>query len=167
MHAIPWVVLLSLISGVFTKAEAQIQVQSKPKGGMVVQPGEGAKFIFCNSPELALTLKVDSAQAGATRMSMGTGELAPGTTHGPAQHPGVDEIVYIVRGRGQAGVGTGTVPVGPGSTLYLPDGISHTLTNVSEEPIEFVWIMAPWGVEEGLRQFGVPAGTPCPQPLQQ
>lgn len=159
------VALLVLLPGMATEARAQAAPSASSPRGAVVQPWEGERLKFCDAPELSVVLKVDSATAGATRYSMGTGSLAPRMSNASAGHRH-DEIIYFVRGLGQAVVGTDTVPVHPGTTLHLPMGLRHAFINPSDEVLEFVWVVAPRGFEEGLREVGVPPGTPCPQSAQ-
>ena len=113
-----------------------------------------------------MTLKVDSATAGATRFSMATGELAPRTSNASSGHQH-DEIIYFVRGMGQAVIGSDTVPVHTGTTLYLPQRLPHAFINPTDQATEFVWVVAPRGFEERFRTVGVPLGTPCPPSTQE
>ncbi len=153
--------LLVLLSGAFTEAGAQAEAHPKRQGGTVVQPWEGEQLKFCHAPELTAVLKVDSATAGATRFSMGTGGVAPRSSNG-GRHAGVEEITYFVRGRGWGVVGTDTVPIHPGTTMYVPEGVYHAFINPTDEEMEFVWVVAPRGLEDSFRARGVPPGTPCP-----
>jgi mannose-6-phosphate isomerase-like protein (cupin superfamily) len=138
-------------------AGAQVSAQS----ATVVQPWEGERLAFCDSPELSVVLKVDSARTGARQFSMGTGELAPKTSNASRGHR-TDEIVYFTRGMGTAVLGRDTVPVHRGTTLYIPLGLPHAFTNPTDVPMEFVWFVAPRGFEEGLRAAGVPSHSMCP-----
>lgn len=70
-------------------------------------------------------------------------------------------------GRGWTVVGTDTVPVHTGTTLYVPQGVPHAFINPTDEVMEFVWVVAPRGFEEGLREAGVPPGTACPPPAKE
>lgn len=146
-----------------TCGEARAQSHSGRGGGVVLQPWEGERLTFCDSPELSATIKVDSATVGAQRFSMGTGELAPRTSNASRGHR-MDELIYFVRGRGWGAVGTDTVPVHSGTTLYLPQGLPHAFINPTDEVMEFVWVSAPGGFAEQLRSVGVPLGTTCPTP---
>lgn len=168
MRAIPPLVCLLVflfLTGAASEAGAQAGAHPNVSRGAVVQPWEGERLTFCDSPELSATLKVDSATVGAKRFSMGTGVLAPRSSN-TGRHRSNDEIIYFVRGTGQAVLGPDTVPVHPGTTLYVPQGLSHAFVNRIDEPMEFVWVIAPRGFEEALREVGVPPGTPCPHPAQ-
>lgn len=157
--------LLVFVPCAASDAAAQGPPAAGAVNGAVVQPWEGERLVFCDAPELSVTLKVDSATAGATRFSMGTGVLAPRSSN-TGRHRSNDEIIYFVRGIGQAVLGSDTVPVHPGTTLYVPMGLSHAFVNPTDGPLEFVWVVAPRGFEEGLRRVGVPPGSRCPAPAQ-
>lgn len=131
----------------------------------VVQPWEGERLTFCDSPELSVVLKVDSARTGARQFSMGTGELAPKTSNASRGHR-TDEIIYFTGGMGTAVLGRDTVPVHQGTTLYIPLGLPHAFSNPTDVPMEFVWFVAPRGFEEALRSAGVPARSMCPPARQ-
>lgn len=150
-------VLLVLTSS----GEARAQTHPERGGGVVLQPWEGERLTFCDSPELSVTIKVDSATIGARRFSMGTGQLAPRSSNASRGHR-MDEVIYFVRGQGWSVVGTDTVPVHSGTTLYLPLGLPHAFINPTDEVMEFVWVSAPSGFAEQLRGAGVPPGTKCP-----
>jgi mannose-6-phosphate isomerase-like protein (cupin superfamily) len=126
-----------------------------------VQPWEGERLTFCDSPELSVVLKVDSARTGARQFSMGTGELAPQSSNASRGHR-TDEIIYFTRGMGTAVLGTDTVPVHPGTTLYIPLGVPHAFSNPTDVKMEFIWFVAPRGFEEALRSGAAPPNTLCP-----
>jgi mannose-6-phosphate isomerase-like protein (cupin superfamily) len=52
----------------------------------------------------------------------------------PHRHDRHDQLVVIVRGQGTQRVGDATLPVGPGSVLFVPKGTVHAFTNTSAEP---------------------------------
>lgn len=150
-------VLWSLGAG--TIAGAQVEPgQSR----YIIQPAEGDRLRFCDSPELTVTIKVDSVATGATRFAMGTAEL---TTRNFGIHRGEEEIIYFTRGQGLAVVGADTVMFQPGTTMYVPPDVRHGFINTAEEPAEFVWFMAPRGFEERMREGAAPPGA-CPAPVK-
>jgi len=129
--------------------------------GLAIPPGGGHTVTFCTSPEISATIKIDPPSGGSTRFSMGTAELAPRSSNSGV-HRTTDEIIYFVRGTGTAQIGEETVVVEPGTTLFIPEGLRHSFTNSSDEPMEFVWVFAPAGFEAGFRTSGVAPGTACP-----
>jgi quercetin dioxygenase-like cupin family protein len=58
-----------------------------------------------------------------------------------------EECIYILAGRGILHLGKKCAPseFGPGSTIYLPDGVPHCLENQHEEPIRLLGAFYPSG----------------------
>ncbi|HVL78772.1 MAG TPA: cupin domain-containing protein [Sphingomicrobium sp.] len=161
-HKAVLVASLSLLSACASPAVGQAPATATPvPRGLAIPPGGGDKLIFCSAPEISATIKIDPPSAGSSRFSMGTGELAPRSSNSGV-HRTADEIIYFVRGTGSAQIGEETVAVEPGTTLFIPEGVRHSFTNSSDEPMEFVWVFAPAGFEAGFRTRGIPAGTDCP-----
>jgi mannose-6-phosphate isomerase-like protein (cupin superfamily) len=82
---------------------------------------------------------------------MNSDELSLGTYSIPAgglddQVPHAEDEVYVVQA-GQATLVTpsGTVPVGPGSVVFVPAGESHTFTDVTEDLALVVVFAPPYG----------------------
>lgn len=63
------------------------------------------------------------------RLEPGGGEIPPHA------HDGLDECFVILEGRGQALVRGQHVTVGPGTSIYAPDGSEHGLRNDGDEPL--------------------------------
>lgn len=128
--------------------------------GLFVQPSGGTALIFCSSPGLFVTLKVDSVSSVATRMAMGTAEIAVGGSNA-GTHRDVDEVNYFLEGQGRAFIGADTVDVIPGLSMYVPQGVHHGFVNTGIIPLRFVWSIAPQGLAGSFRSRGVAPGTPC------
>ncbi len=80
--------------------------------------------------------------------------LLPGEGHERHNHPGSDEILYILSGRGEQMVDdTDTFPVGPGQVVFIPQGAFHSTVNVGWEPLALLAIYAPAGAEEALKEL--------------
>ena len=126
--------------------------------GYVLQPHEGERLIFCDSPALAVNIKVSPATTGDAPFAMGTAELS-GTNAGT--HRNEDEIIYFVSGTGSAFVGDRKVRIEPGVTMYVPRGVRHGFTSEGDDPVRFVWVIAPTGLEERFRAGGHPPSFNC------
>lgn len=50
------------------------------------------------------------------------------------------------------------MPVEPGSTIYIPEGVWHGVENVGAAPTQIIWVIAPPGLERFFRDIGAP---PC------
>ncbi len=91
--------------------------------------------------------------------------LLPGEGHERHNHPGSDEILYILTGSGEQMVDDAdTFPVGPGQAVFIPKGAFHSTVNTGWEPLTLLAIYAPAGAEEVLKDLPdyreVPAGEP-------
>jgi len=87
-----------------------------------------------------------SEQFRNVELSVGTYSLARGATDAQSPHT-EDEIYVVVSGRASFREGTGTVPVGPGDTLFVPAGMAHRFVDI-EEDLTLVVVFAP---PEGTR----------------
>lgn len=135
-------------------------VPDREERGTFVHPSQGTHLIFCSAPGLSVTLKVDSTATGATRMAMGTAEIAVGAENA-GTHRDVDEVNYFLGGRGRAFIGADTVNVEPGLVMYVPQGVRHGFLNTGSDPLRFAWTIVPQGLANSFRARGVAPGTPC------
>jgi len=91
----------------------------------------------------------------AERFSAGLVVLEPGQGHERHNHPGVEEILYVIEGRGLQVVepASGRVEreVGPGVLVHIPPDVYHSTVNVGEGPMRLLAIYAPPGPEAELR----------------
>jgi oxalate decarboxylase/phosphoglucose isomerase-like protein (cupin superfamily) len=95
---------------------------------------------------------VASDNTDAPAMSLMHVVLLPGEGHERHNHPGSDEILYILSGRGEQMVDDADrFPVGPGQAVFIPKGAFHSTVNVGWEPLALLAIYAPAGAEEALR----------------
>jgi oxalate decarboxylase/phosphoglucose isomerase-like protein (cupin superfamily) len=89
---------------------------------------------------------------GAERMTFGLVELAPGKGHDRHNHPGTEEVIYVVSGEGEQMVDDqGPVHVGPGASIFVPTGIHHSTLNTGKEPMRLIVVYCPTGAEVALR----------------
>lgn len=78
--------------------------------------------------------------------------LLPGQGHERHNHPGSDEILYILSGHGEQMVDDAqTFPVGAGQAVFIPKGAYHSTVNTGWEPLALLAIYAPAGAEEVLK----------------
>ena len=83
-----------------------------------------------------------SAENGASeRMTFGRVTLGPGKGNPPHTHPNCEEILFVVSGRIEHALPEGgTVRLGPGDCIVLPEGAPHYALNVG--PDEAVVVVA-------------------------
>jgi mannose-6-phosphate isomerase-like protein (cupin superfamily) len=157
-----------LLAGFLILSLAGCSAVRSPQGDLsarssqyIIQPHEGDRIAFCNTPGLSVNIKVDSVRTGSTTLAMGTAELVDSNF---GVHRDEDEVVYFIQGEGRAVVGADTLPFQPGTTMYVPRGVRHGFVNMGEKPVRFVWFITPRGLEQRFRTGGVPQGTACPAP---
>jgi oxalate decarboxylase/phosphoglucose isomerase-like protein (cupin superfamily) len=89
---------------------------------------------------------------GAERMTSGLVELAVGKGHDRHNHPGTEEIIFVLSGEGEQTVDDhGPVHVGPGASIFVPNSAFHSTLNTGTEPMRLLVIYAPTGAENDLR----------------
>lgn len=167
------IVLAVLCSGACAASQSRVspragrvepaQVIDGAHRGSFIQPSGGTALIFCSSPGLSVTLKVDSVSAGATRIAMGTAEISAGGFNA-GTHRAVDEVNYFLDGQGRAFIGVDTTDVRPGLVMYVPQGVRHGFLNTGSGPLRFAWAIVPQGLAKSFRSRGVAPGTVCAPP---
>jgi oxalate decarboxylase/phosphoglucose isomerase-like protein (cupin superfamily) len=103
----------------------------------------------------------------AQNFSTGVVMLAPGKGHTRHNHPGVEEILYVVSGEGMQMVEDEEgrpirQKVGAGVLVHIPADVYHETINTGWEPMKLIAIYSPHGPEAFLRSLPecriVPAG---------
>lgn len=106
---------------------------------------------------------------GTDRFTAGVVILEPGKGHTRHNHPGVEEILYIISGEGEQMV---EVPDGKGGMqptrqkvtagvlVHIPPDVYHETINTGWEPLRLMAIYAPPGPEAILRE--IPGCTVLP-----
>lgn len=114
-----------------------------------------------------LALTVGPEVNGAKQFSGGVVYLPPGQGHTRHNHPGSEEIIFIIKGTGEQMVedqnGTpDTRTVKAGCTIFIPESRFHSTRNTGTEPMEIFVVYAPAGPEQLLRELPdfrvIPAG---------
>ena len=88
------------------------------------------------------------------RFSAGVVMLEPGKGHARHNHPGVEEILYVVSGQGNQMIDTGVerwTPIAAGDLVHIPPDVFHSTINTGWEPLKMVAIYSPPGPEAFLR----------------
>ena len=97
------------------------------------------------------------------RFTAGVVVLEPGKGHERHNHPGVEEILYVISGTGEQMVevsdGGGETreerrKISAGMLIHIPPDVFHETMNTGWEPLKLMAIYAPPGPEDVLR--GVP-----------
>ena len=139
-------------------------------GGKFVDPDEVETQVFDWGSIKWLS---EPRVTGTDRFTAGVVILEPGKGHTRHNHPGVEEILYIVSGEGDQMV---EVPDGAGAwrperrtvrsgmLVHIPADVYHETINTGWEPLKLVAIYAPPGPEAILRAMEECAISPPRQP---
>jgi oxalate decarboxylase/phosphoglucose isomerase-like protein (cupin superfamily) len=107
----------------------------------------------------------EPAVTGAIRFSFGLVDLVAGKGHARHNHPGSEEIIYVVSGEGEQMVDDQTpVKVGPGSSIYIPADVYHSTLNMGTETLKLMVVYSPAGPERLLRELPGVKVIPAPLP---
>lgn len=117
--------------------------------GAVLHAGDGQRIPLAGGREV--TIKIDSQQTPGVRMSMIAEDLPPGSAIRVHLHEREDEIIFIRMGQGVATLGDREVPVGPGATVYVPQGVWHGLRNTGDSTLGMSAIYSPPGFEQTFK----------------
>lgn len=143
-------VSLAAIAGIPSRASAFEPAQKAAAwSGAILHAADGQRISLAGSREL--TIKVDSQLTPGVRMSMVTEDLPPGAEIRVHLHEREDEIIFIRTGRGIATLGDREVPVGPGATIYAPQGVWHGLRNTGDSTLGMSAVYSPPGFEQAFK----------------
>jgi oxalate decarboxylase/phosphoglucose isomerase-like protein (cupin superfamily) len=102
---------------------------------------------------------------GTSGFSTGVVLLEPGKGHERHNHPGSEEILYVVSGEGRQMIdvdGESWNPIAAGDLVHIPADIFHATINTGWEPLKMIAVYGPPGPEALLRSLPgcvlVPAG---------
>jgi oxalate decarboxylase/phosphoglucose isomerase-like protein (cupin superfamily) len=90
----------------------------------------------------------------AKSFSFGIVELEVDQGHERHNHPGSEEIIYVVSGKGRQMVDDQQpVEVGAGASIYIPADIYHSTVNTGTESLKLIVVYSPAGPERLLRDI--------------
>jgi uncharacterized cupin superfamily protein len=86
---------------------------------------------------------------GGDKLSCGLWELPPGKRSFPMHlHHATEEAMYVLSGEAKVRTPDGETPIGPGDFVSFPTGgPAHQLINDGAEPLIYVAMSAPFGVD--------------------
>ena len=84
---------------------------------------------------------VDEERVAAEDITFGYSKYEPGTSvHKRHTHPHAEELMYILSGRGKAGVNDEEFDVAKGDTIWVPRGAPHWFYNPFDDPCDFIFL---------------------------
>jgi oxalate decarboxylase/phosphoglucose isomerase-like protein (cupin superfamily) len=105
-----------------------------------------------------MTVTVSPELNGAETCSGGIVVMKPGRGHDRHNHPGAEEIIYVISGTGtqmvedEAGRPI-TRDVGPGSTIVVPADRYHSTVNTGSGLMTVLVLYIPAGAEKAMREL--------------
>jgi oxalate decarboxylase/phosphoglucose isomerase-like protein (cupin superfamily) len=110
-------------------------------------------------------LVTPSTTPGA-RLTFGEVSVMPGKGHSRHNHPGAEEILYILSGEGEQMVDDGApFSIRAGDVLYIPAGVYHSTLNTGWEPMRLIALYNPGGSELALMELEDFRETPAGESL--
>ena len=83
---------------------------------------------------------IDPEKSPSRNLKMGYTIVYPtGKTTGHS-HDDMEEVYFIVSGRGKMVIGNDEFPIQTGDALYVPFGEFHTTYNTGVEPLKLLWV---------------------------
>jgi len=108
------------------------------------------------------TIKWLSEVAGAERFSAGVVIIEPGKGHLKHTHSGVEEILYVISGKGNQMVAGEQKIITAGMLVHISPGVEHETINIGWEPLKLLAVYSPSGPEKELGKSAecrtIPAG---------
>ena len=115
--------------------------------GGVIPPGQKSNvtvITLADVPPVELAggswsrVLVADKTVGGNASALGYSVFKPGTSTADLSHA-VEELAYVVSGRGVIRLETGDVPVAAGQALYVPARVWHTVVNPGAEDLVMVF----------------------------
>ncbi|OCW59485.1 cupin domain-containing protein [Hoeflea olei] len=105
-----------------------------------------------------LTVTCGPSVNGAGRFSAGLVHVPPGQGHARHNHPGAEEIIFVLEGEGEQMVedtsgNPVTEQVRAGCTIFVPESRFHSTLNIGSTPMKLFVVYSPAGPEELLRDL--------------
>ena len=83
---------------------------------------------------------IDPQNSPSKNLTMGYTVVYPtGKTTGHA-HDDMEEVYYILTGKGKMVIGEDEFPVNAGDAFYVPFGAFHVTYNTGNQPLAMVWV---------------------------
>lgn len=96
-------------------------------------PLPGREWRLCVGPE----------NTGSRNLTVGVATFPEGSAPAGHVHPGEEEVIYILMGRGQLVTPEGTVDLEPGVSVYIPVGLHHATVSLGPGPLELLSVFSP------------------------
>lgn len=88
----------------------------------------------------------------AKSFSMGYVTLEPNGGQVPWHNQEQEEVYFIIEGKGEMCLGEEKMEMTGGQAVFIPPGVFHQLTNISDEPLKMIYVYGPAGDVAHWRQ---------------
>ena len=85
---------------------------------------------------------------GSEHVRVGLTEYHPDTPHEPHAHPGQEEVIWVLSGRGYTQTGEEKIDLYPGAVAFIPAGMEHK--TAVEEKMQAIIIKGPVRDADGV-----------------
>ena len=115
----------------------------------LILDAETADGVWLRGTRVLFLAGADNAEGGSA-LEMRT---VPGFDTGAHRHSRIEEYFYVLDGQIEARAGDRTVAGGPGTFVYVPRGLPHSIANRSADPAAFLLFTTPPGHENYFRDL--------------
>jgi len=96
-----------------------------------------------NLPGRDWLLYIGPETSDARNLTLGVARFPAGSAPDGHIHDNQEEAIYIVSGRGRLVTPQGTVPLEPGTSVFIPIGVEHATESFGPDPLELVSVFSP------------------------
>ncbi len=86
-------------------------------------------------------IMVTPDNCGAQQTSAGQFYLAPGHRTGAIYYADLEEVLYVISGRGLIVVDDQSQEMGTGDVVFIPQDRTHYAINTGQEPLHLLWTL--------------------------
>jgi len=94
-------------------------------------------------PKRVVNVFVGAEAYKSEHITMGKTVVDPHTNMDPHTHENEEEIVFVLKGNGEAIVGGSVEKMEPDTAIVFPKGVEHTVHNTGDTALEFVFMFHP------------------------
>jgi quercetin dioxygenase-like cupin family protein len=128
-----------------TAGESEDSMSAK---AVIRMPGQGKKVMLAGQPIVFLVTGEDSKNNCMFEFTM-----PPGFSTGLHVHRVQEETFYVLDGECEWRVGDQLTLAKPGSFLFIPPGVPHSIDNASDRPMRMFLTVSPSGHEHYFEQL--------------
>ena len=88
-------------------------------------------------------LYIGPESVGSKNLTVGYSVFPPGSAPPGHVHPAEEDVVFCVAGRGELVSPEGSVPLEPGTAVYIPVGVHHATVSLGPGNLELVTSFSP------------------------